>query len=306
MTTVPTPAATHIVEVYRTFDRWPEGLLLNIYVCGHAHAVRAAEPYQQAGRFADISPVGPVVADCMVCVHDLVAEAADRAVAAVAALPATVEPQCYCDNNAEACLDCNGHEHAVPGDAEEIARVEEDAAERREHEAEQQAEIDVSPASLDLLTRVAATARGEALPPVDPERTAQLRAEDISADLATDLRNEADSPAGLAAVELLIGVGLHEHPGVVARLITVGRIAADWPVLAHAANHADLGLTDRQWIALQLACSLGAGGEQVKVSLHELLDAVRWLAYADRDALSGLILGAVRIALSPMPAAVTR
>lgn len=92
MNTVPIPAATHIVEVYYTRDNWPDSLLLNIYVCGIAHATEAAEPYQAAGRVVDIIPVGPIVAQCAVCLHDLVKAAADRAAAAVAALPTVDKP----------------------------------------------------------------------------------------------------------------------------------------------------------------------------------------------------------------------
>lgn len=160
------------------------------------------------------------------------------------------------------------------------ARVEEDAATQREHEAEQEAELDAEAA----------------------ERTAQLRAEDISADLAADLRSEADSPAELAAIELLIGVGLHEHPAIVRRIGTVSRIAVDWHALA-----ADLDgdairdiTTDQQWIVLPLACSLGGAGG---VPLSAVVRAVRRRPEpAGRDALIGLVLGALRIALT----AVTR
>ncbi|ROO51041.1 hypothetical protein EDC02_5905 [Micromonospora sp. Llam0] len=157
----------------------------------------------------------------------------------------------------------------------------EDAATGREHDAEAQAEVDA-------------------------ERTAQPRAEDISADLATDLRAEADSPSELAAIELLIGVDLHEHPAIVRRIGTVSRIAVDWHALA-----ADLDgdavrdvTTDQQFIVLPLACSLGAG---VGVSLSTVLGAVRRRPDpADRDALTGLVLGAVRIALTATRPAVTR
>lgn len=103
--------------------------------------------------------------------------------------------------------------------------------------------------------------------------------------------------------------GRYMREADVASLIdTVDAVAAvDWRGL-----HMDLAagaardLPVQQWIALSLACSLGDGAAASVVSLHLLLDVVQRLPDpADRDALSGLILSAVRTALTDRPA-VTR
>jgi hypothetical protein len=120
---------------------------------------------------------------------------------------------------------------------------------------------------------------------------------EISADLATDLRNEARTPTELAAVELLIGVDLHRHPAVVRRVITVGTVAVDWHQLAADLDAGDVRevTTDQQYIVLPLACSLGAG---VGVSLSTVLAAIRSRPDGgERYALTRLVLAAVRTAL---------
>ncbi|MFV2094864.1 hypothetical protein ACFHW1_05145 [Micromonospora sp. LOL_014] len=149
---------------------------------------------------------------------------------------------------------------------EEIARVEEDAATRREHDAEAQAEVDAEAAEL----------------------AAQLRAESITA-------------TELAAVELLTGAGIHAIDGFPVHRLAGG--ASGWRVRWDRLRvgdgwRMDVGrLTDEQAMVHDLAVALATGE---RIDLREVMQAV-----ADDEQLRGLILGAVRIALSPMPA-VTR
>lgn len=120
-----------------------------------------------------------------------------------------------------------------------------------------------------------------------------------TATLAADLRAGADSPAELAAVELLAGAGWLAVPGLP---YTTDRRHIRWDLMRvsdftgwvrDVSGDVVFDLTHEQARVHDLAVSLASGEE---VDMREVLTAV-----AGNELLAGLVLGALRIALSPMP-----
>ncbi|ROO51435.1 hypothetical protein EDC02_6312 [Micromonospora sp. Llam0] len=102
---------------------------------------------------------------------------------------------------------------------------------------------------------------------------------------------EVSDPCEAAAVELLAGSGLLDHPAVTRRITSPGVVG--WNALHLAALDDALGddITDAQHHLLSLACSLGSRG-----LLPACLRQALWGMWETPDT-AGLVLGAIRTAL---------